>query len=282
MKHKFCALLLTLLILLGSGTCQAVIVPDSTGQNPLPLSQIPDIIRHVTNRTSGDISMQKDSLMILNAEFNESDKSSYTLTAGFYDFTENGVVFNKDFSIGSSSAGTYVSYTDYMSSTFPVNISSSSNEKVVATSSVREHSDRDISALSMIAKGGYESFDVSEKRIAIPFERPVIIDGGIAVGYQRMSAKGFSGDVVLEAFRKNDDVMVTFLLNNDTYSWAPALHTYAIAACNEDNLPTMFDETAYFPASVTAGDFDNDGCDNEFALVWSDLDAVHACVEEEV
>lgn len=145
MKHKFCALLLTLLILLGSGTCQAVIVPDSTRQNPLPLSQIPDIIRHVTNRTSGDISMQKDSLMILNAEFNESDKSS-----------------------------------------------------------VREHSDRDISALSMIAKGGYESFDVSEKRIAIPFERPVIIDGGIAVGYQRMSAKGFSGDVVLEAFRKND------------------------------------------------------------------------------
>ena len=65
MKHKFCALLLTLLILLGSGTSQAVIVPDSTGQNPLPLSQIPDIIRHVTNRTSGDISMDFPALNFL-------------------------------------------------------------------------------------------------------------------------------------------------------------------------------------------------------------------------
>ena len=52
-----------LLLLLGACACYGVTVTGHDGTQ-LSLSQIPDIIRHVTGQTSGSLSFKKDSLFI--------------------------------------------------------------------------------------------------------------------------------------------------------------------------------------------------------------------------
>ena len=67
MKHKLHFLLCVLLLLfVSAGTSFAVTVKGHDGSE-LALSQIPDIIRHVTGQTSGDLSFGKDSLYIYGA-----------------------------------------------------------------------------------------------------------------------------------------------------------------------------------------------------------------------
>ena len=67
MKHKLHFLLCVLLLLfVSAGTSFAVTVKGHDGSE-LALSQIPDIIRHVTGQTSGDFQFGKDSLYIYGA-----------------------------------------------------------------------------------------------------------------------------------------------------------------------------------------------------------------------
>ena len=67
MKHKLHFLLCVLLLLfVSAGTSFAVTVKGHDGSE-LALSEIPDIIRHVTGQTSGDFQFNKDSLYIYGA-----------------------------------------------------------------------------------------------------------------------------------------------------------------------------------------------------------------------
>ena len=88
MKHKLHFLLCVLLLLfVSAGTSFAVTVKGHDGTE-LALSQIPDIIRHVTGQTSGDLSFGKDSLLVtlLNGDRN----SGYNLNFNVLDFDKDG------------------------------------------------------------------------------------------------------------------------------------------------------------------------------------------------
>ncbi|MBQ3456212.1 MAG: hypothetical protein IJG36_07225 [Synergistaceae bacterium] len=86
MKHKLHFLLCVLLLLfVSAGTSFAVTVKGHDGTE-LALSQIPDIIRHVTGQTSGDFQFGKDSLYIYgaapqDANYYKETSTRSTLTA---------------------------------------------------------------------------------------------------------------------------------------------------------------------------------------------------------
>ena len=67
MKHKLrFSFVVFLLLLLSAGASFAVVIPGHDGKE-LALSLIPDIVRHITGKTSGDLSMKKDSVFIYSA-----------------------------------------------------------------------------------------------------------------------------------------------------------------------------------------------------------------------
>ncbi|MBQ6971715.1 MAG: hypothetical protein IJP86_05085 [Synergistaceae bacterium] len=67
-RFTFCVFLL---LIFTAGTCPAVTVPGHDGTS-LALNQIPDIIRHVTGQTSGDLRFDKDSLYIYGVQASTS------------------------------------------------------------------------------------------------------------------------------------------------------------------------------------------------------------------
>ncbi|MBQ7168683.1 MAG: hypothetical protein IJR63_02115, partial [Synergistaceae bacterium] len=70
-----------LLLIFTAGTCAAVTVPGHDGTE-LALSQIPDIIRHVTGQTSGDLYLSKDTLYIygVQASTNQEHEDLYSFS----------------------------------------------------------------------------------------------------------------------------------------------------------------------------------------------------------
>lgn len=84
MKHKMlfssCSLLM---ILLSAGACVGVTVPGADGTR-LTLGQIPDIIRHVMGKASGDLSFEKESLLV--TLLNRNSNSGYHLNCTVYGF----------------------------------------------------------------------------------------------------------------------------------------------------------------------------------------------------
>ena len=88
MKHKLHFLLCVLLLLfVSAGTSFAVTVKGHDGSE-LALSQIPDIIRHVTGQTSGDFQFGKDSLYIYGAY---TQDSSYNEHMELYTFNVDSI-----------------------------------------------------------------------------------------------------------------------------------------------------------------------------------------------
>ena len=59
--------------------------------------------------------------------------------------------------------------------------------------------------------------------------------------------------------------------SNDTAK-IPCDYSQTIA---DEIMPKLSDATIHFPASIAAGDFNNDGYRNELALTWSDIDHVY-------
>gem|GEM_PF-2861282 len=92
-----------------------------------------------------------------------------------------------------------------------------------------------------------------------------------------MTVKGYDGEVQAYLMRDGgtiklyvgyvsmgDDIYSTYANEADNSgSWTPVL-TYV-----DDNMPTMFDGTVYFPLSMAVGDFDNDGYKNEIVVAYS-------------
>ena len=92
MKQKLrmssCALLM---ILLRACSCLGVTVPSKDGKTNLPLSQIPDIIRHVTGKTSGDLRFEKNSFFLLDLQYKfDESASKNSLKGSMYSFNSGG------------------------------------------------------------------------------------------------------------------------------------------------------------------------------------------------
>ena len=95
-----------LLLIFTAGTCPAVTVPGHDGTQ-LALSQIPDIIRHVTGQTSGDLRFDKDSLFIYGAyPRNNSHREVYS-------FNLDGS--NNHIATWSDTTSDFIALSDYQS-----------------------------------------------------------------------------------------------------------------------------------------------------------------------
>ena len=90
MKHKLrfsLAVLMIMILNAGADLASAVTVRSHEGSE-LALSQIPDIIRHVTGQTSGDFQFNKDSLYIFGAA--PQDANYYKEHIDLYTFNLDG------------------------------------------------------------------------------------------------------------------------------------------------------------------------------------------------
>ena len=91
MKKRIIFTALGLVFLMASASFSTVMVPDHTG-TAKPLSQIPDIMRHVTGKGKDGqpLTLQKHSLVLVTEQKNDSD-STVTLASETYSFASNGV-----------------------------------------------------------------------------------------------------------------------------------------------------------------------------------------------
>ena len=300
MKHKMrFSFGVFLLLLLSAGASFAVVVPGHDGTE-LALTQIPDIIRHVTGKTSGDLSMNKDSLFIYSVGGNQHKE--------LYSFNNDGST-NHLVSLSSD-------VNKFPGKPYETDISDYSSISVVNTSAVSSFdAGKTLLNFALIdtksgewrkpqrtrrrpvrmmynqgtyvvtsADAGAGGVDVQEsgKRFVWPGDSDISgYLGGVKAG---IKVKGYDGELVAFLTRDhvNDYARIHLYLGYVSYGTAAAdarvtpvvsgswLKTLALA-----DVPVMFDEMIYFPISMAVGDFNNDGYANEIVVVETDRNAIH-------
>ncbi|MBR1437377.1 MAG: hypothetical protein IJ587_02450, partial [Synergistaceae bacterium] len=256
-----------LLLLLSARASFAVTVPGYDGTS-LPLSQIPDIIRHVTGQTSGDLNLKKDSLFMYGV------RSGGHEDMNLYSFNSDGS--NVDSASASSPRNNPSNY-DY-SQISAVNTSTKLDDRGRLLLLYLENG-------SIQGKGAFVSAD-NGSAAGIEY-RNRHHDSGSENGYlvgtkSGITVKGYDGELV--AFlRRNGE---TFSLNLGKFqvsaSSDQAIARTDLLECSwsgttgsSGNVPKMLDGTIYYPLSMAAGDFDNDGYANEIAVIDTNRIAVH-------
>ena len=284
-RFIFCVFLLTIFT---AGTCAAVTVPGHDGTQ-LALSQIPDIIRHVTGQTSGDLHLSKDSLYIygVQASTNQEHEDLYsfntdgsnnnlaTLTntidapAGSFDYQSIAVINSS--MLRSGDKGKFLLK-------FFVPAEADDLGRKFATECTRITSDPDGGNLKMEQGGSYH---VDGGEAGVITDNPLIdVKGG-------MTVKGYDREVTAYLFRNGETINV-YLGDVDLSSPSDDWYTtYAEKAVSgtwsgntglSGNVPKMLDGTVYFPVSMAVGDFDGDGYKNEIAVVFTNRIAVRYVV----
>ena len=286
MKHKLrfsLAVLMIMILNAGADFASAVTVQGYDGTE-LALSQIGDIIRHVTGQTSGDLSFGKDSLLVtlLNGDRN----SGYNLNFNVLDFDKDG----KSTSAGQEEVQNQTTYCDVLDDS-----KAYYSQKIPMVTYPQKASDGINAALAIQFKNGGCGVSVYSPRTDSDGNTKVFVATMDAWGAQTLRDKlGLSA--VPHAIEngmtvKGNDCYISAVLVRD--SSGP--HVYFVQTLEDDSdsndtakipcdysqtiadesMPKLSDATIHFPASIAAGDFDNDGYRNEVALTWSDVDHVY-------
>ena len=259
-----------MLVILSAETCAAVTVPGHDGTN-LALSQIPDIIRHVTGQTSGDLRFNKDSLFMWGL------RSGGHQAMDVYSFNDDG----SNNHLASASSGAY-------------NPASYNYSQISAVNTSTKLDDRGKLLLFYIDTEQYKQLESTGAFVSTDHSGAASIeyrsrhhDSGPNNGYlidtkSGIKAKGHDGELV--AFLRRNGKTINLNLGNFHVS---AQSNQAIAQTNllsaswsatltldDNNVPKMSDGTVYFPVSMVVGDFDNDGYKNEIAVAYSTKSAI--------
>ncbi|MBQ7733439.1 MAG: SYNERG-CTERM sorting domain-containing protein [Synergistaceae bacterium] len=301
MKYKkylsFCILLL--LLLLSAGACFGVTVPGSDGTR-LTLEQIPDIIRHVTGKTSGDLAFEKESLLV--TLLNGSPGEGYHIKSTVCGFASDGTPTNAGQGEDQTERAAYCGVLDddltaYYSQRIPMaTYPQKASDGINVTPAIRfDNGGCDISVSSpstdsdgnKTASPGFDWGAYSLRDAINASAAPSAIENAMTVKgsdhyISAVLVRNFLGDDL----RNFGDDLRNFLDDN-----SPSVNLYFVKisgdsaygaekipcdfSTNVDNCPKMSDGTYHFPASIAAGDFDNDGYRNELALTWSDVDHVY-------
>ena len=105
---------------------------------------------------------------------------------------------------------------------------------------------------------------------AVPSE----IENGMTV----KGIDGYDGYISAVLVRENAAPHLYFVkISGDAYGAVKIPCDYS-QTIPDDSLPKFSNGNSFFPASIAAGDFDNDGYRNEVALTWSDIDHVYVRV----
>lgn len=301
MKQKLhlasCALLL---LLLGAGACFGVTVTGHDGTR-LSLSQIGDIVRHVTGQTFGELKFEKDSLYIFGASFPRGcymDVHSFNLDGSNNHLAsiENNYLYD-DFDF----AGAIATPLDYQSIfTFLTSAPEGDDNKVLLNLFLEQYSEqrhdslveqkneyRDYSLWSLAAymsgKPENGKLNMQEDYFSEVGDDHDFGDDPLVDVKGGMSVKNYDGEVTAYLFRasntihlylgnvrRESDPVSICAVKADSGEWS--------ASVADADLPKMLDGTPYFPASMAVGDFDHDGYKNEIVVVYSDRSAVHYSV----
>ncbi|MBQ9573980.1 MAG: hypothetical protein IJR27_01740, partial [Synergistaceae bacterium] len=272
MKHKLrFSFGVFLLLLLSAGASFAVTVPGHDGTER-ELKYIPDIVRHVTGTTSGDLRMKKDSVFIYSVYPNAYIKELHS--------------FNND---GSPNRLALLTGECGMSSVSLVNtsaVSSSDAGKKLLNFAISELPFRTLSnqgnyVVSSANAGGVDVQEGSNRS----WPEDHAISGNLVGVKAGIKVKGYDGELVAILFR--DGATVRLHLGCVNYGTAAAdAYVTPVASGSTpatssswsktlNMVPTMFDGTVYFPVDMAAGDFNNDGYADEIVVVETDTVAIH-------
>ena len=271
-----------LLLLLSAGASFAVTVPGHDGTS-LPLSQIPDIIRHVTGQTSGDLSLGKDSLFLMDILHNKSVQkySDVTVTETMIKLSDSLYTFDSD--------GNKIDMADTEdpSPLYSDKINPDYCHLSAAGLSAKNH-DGTYSVLQIapagdwhIVSGGMNSGgDVTMNSIRLRSPSSDSYTGSVVDAEAGITVKGYDGELVALLMRDGETFSVYLAKvsadSNPASSNAELVSgSWSATTGSSGNVPKMLDGTIYYPLSMAVGDFDNDGYANEIAVVNTNRIAVH-------
>ncbi|MBR0278745.1 MAG: hypothetical protein IJQ75_02025 [Synergistaceae bacterium] len=280
MKHNLRFFICVLLLLfVSAGTSFAVTVKGHDGSE-LALSEIPDIIRHVTGQTAEDLSFGKDSLLV--PLLNRGSNSNYNVKFNVLGFDGDG----KNTSAGQTEATNHTMHCDvlddskaYYSQKIPmVTYPQKASDGINASPAIQFNNGgcgvdvyppkTDSNGNTTVFPADYWGFGTLRKTLGLSAV-PHAIENG-------MTVKGADGYISAVLVRDISGPHVYFakILNDDSYDTEkiPCDYSQTIA---DESMPKFSDATIHFPASIAAGDFNNDGYRNELALTWSDIDHVY-------
>lgn len=270
---------------LNAGVSFAVTVTGYDGTR-LGLSQIGDIIRHVTGKTSGDLSFGKESLcftdLLLQKNVHTYHDVGGTAIYTYYtqDMKDSLCTFSND-GTNNSMAATDDPYAKYPNS---LNLDYCRLSSAVLSEANPDGTHSVLQAAPAgdwhLVKTGMNSAAKSVMNIVRLVDSEANFLGGINIDIKAgITVKGYDGELVALLNRNGEkfSVYLTRLnTNNKDYSYQELLSaSWSGTTGSSGNVPKMLDGTVYFPLSMAAGDFDGDGFVNEIAVVDSNRIAVH-------
>ncbi len=283
MKHKLrfsLAVLMIMILNAGADFASAVTVRGHDGSE-LALSEIPDIIRHVTGQTSGDFQFKKDSLYIFGAA--PQDANYYKEHIDLYTFNLDGS--NKQQASLQDNMpyplDTPLNYRN-LSVAEIAKVNANDDKKHLANFSYESgHGIKSETAYvtgkaddgnARIGHGNYDRYGDLVKGILLDVKGGMTVKGWKyeVTAYLTRDDKTINVTLGYASPDDNDDDAFAFSVLADFGSWSTTL--------NDSDVPKMLDGTVYFPVSMTVGDFNNDGYKNEIAVVYSDRTAVRYAV----
>ena len=299
------SLCLFLLLLLGAGSCSAVTIPGYDGSTAA-LSQIGDIIRHVRGFTSRDLTLDKESMLLLKVEGCDIDVAEFSMPGIKYD----SLLYSFDVNGKSGTVtGESKEELNYFSPGFhrvtgavplaalpfnsqrgangimPMHIAASDYGYEDGELCFKTNNDKGSLHIDTSMTGGFNSSQRIPQVLG-PLWKALnrSLDNNVITDIKNgMTAKSSNLNISAVLVQEKANVHVYFVALQEDSSGSlgvtaiPCEYSQAIP---DDSLPAFLPNqnesaTTNFPAAIAIGDFDNDGFKNEVALVWSDIDHVY-------
>ena len=261
-----------------------VSVPGADGKSA-KLAGIDDIIRHVTGKTSGQLSLEKKSLLLVTEHGGAVDSTVYRFdldgsvksvveaqSSDVSGLTATGKDYPQGFPIVALPLETSTGTNVEMNALITPPYKSSDGKSAGRYLSITQHQDANKNVSLTAGHSSGQSLVECLNLSTMPLE----VKNGITVS---------SSDIALSAVLVRDGAAATvYFVTLDVTPDKAAVRAISnkdggllsrSVTINKDVLPTMADGTPHFPVSMAVGDFDNDGYKNEVALAWSDIDHVN-------
>ena len=270
MKKRIIFTALGLVFLMVSASFATVMVPDHTG-TAKPLSQIPDIMRHVTGKGKDGqpLTLPKHSLVLVTEQKNDSD-STVTLGSETYSFAANGVYKLSANKV--KSTNTAYGKWEQTRGIYPVAVSKlNANEEKVTLVNVPQpyaYVKEDFFNILIKKSGDVVNFKTEKSKYTLN-DVPVIMKQGL---------KAVSDDndyfVTMSTTKNSSGVNARISVVSSTRYDGSDFKNVASHYHTINDAPTMEGGNYYIPADIAVDDFDGDGSKNEIAFVYSDTKAI--------
>ena len=271
------ALAATVLVFMSIPASATILVPGRNGD--LPLSQIPDLIQHVTGMGGGTFRLGKQSLMIVSEQRNGSSISVNPRLLTFFNDFSVGMVTN--FSVPDPSTTTMDKaswlavpglHPAVLSTTFVGKGDIAGGKRVTRVESPASGTTYNVLSEKTETTSNEYKFNISFPKDTAMSNRPVIARAaGITVN-------GFNGELVAEATSSGNTLSLAFTSVTKDNSGNPVTARVNSLAWSGTFTASKIGGKDYLPASIAVGDLNDDGYANEVALITEDVNGVYLSI----